>query len=132
MALLLDRLQRDELIGQARLVQPAEACGILAGQNGVVKKVYKLNNVSATPELCYLMDPSEQFRVMKELRVAGLEMVGIYHSHAASPAYPSAKDVELAFYPEVFYVIISLRLTLDPEVRAFRIQAGEIIEEAVR
>lgn len=131
MALLLDRQQRDELIGQAVAVAPAEACGILAGQNGVIKKVYKMKNVSATPELCYLMDPGEQFRVMKELRVAGLSMVGIYHSHAASPAYPSTKDVELAFYPEAFYVIISLQLPLSPEVRAFRIQAGEIIEEAL-
>ncbi|HID12037.1 MAG TPA: M67 family peptidase [Candidatus Latescibacteria bacterium] len=54
------------------------------------------------------MDPKEQIDALKDIRRLGLEMVGIYHSHVASPAYPSKRDIKLAFYPEVSYVIVSL------------------------
>jgi proteasome lid subunit RPN8/RPN11 len=49
------------------------------------------------------------FRLMREIRAAGEEFVGIYHSHPAGENRPSARDLELAYYPEVAYVIVSPR-----------------------
>jgi len=51
--------------------------------------------------------------------------VAIYHSHPTSPPYPSQTDLELAFYPEALYLIVSLVEPRHPVVRAFRIQEGE-------
>ncbi|MCM8787422.1 MAG: Mov34/MPN/PAD-1 family protein, partial [Candidatus Omnitrophica bacterium] len=101
------------------------------------KKVYKMTNVSENPETCYFMNPEEQLKVFKEMRKLGLEMIGIYHSHANSPAYPSQRDCELAFYPEADYLIISCSFNIqrsmfnEPEVRAFKITEGKIQEEKI-
>lgn len=110
---------------------PNEACGILAGQGGEVKKVYEMTNIEKSPST-FFMDAKEQLRVMKEIRNLGLEILGIYHSHVASVAYPSAHDVELAFYPEASYLIVSLKDKDNPSIRSFKIVEGKVSEEEVR
>lgn len=109
---------------------PDEACGILAGKTDSVEKVYAMINADKSPEN-FIMDPAEQLKVTKELRNLGLEMVGIYHSHVASEAYPSTRDIELAFYPEARYCIVTLKVKNNPRMRAFRIKEGKISEEEV-
>jgi protein-tyrosine-phosphatase len=90
-----------------------------------------MTNTSDNPETCYFMKPEEQLKVFKEMRQSGIEMLGIYHSHSQSPAYPSQRDCEMAFYPEVDYVIISLKDYNNPEIRAFKIIEGRIEEENI-
>jgi len=107
---------------------PNEACGILAGNQARVKKVYEMVNAQKSPET-FFMDAREQLKVMKEIRNKGEEMIGIYHSHVASLAYPSSHDVELALYPEASYVIISIKDKKNPSVRSFKIAEGKITEE---
>jgi proteasome lid subunit RPN8/RPN11 len=106
---------------------PSEACGILAGRSGNVDKVYTMTNAEPSPSF-YLMDPQEQFRVMKEIRQAGMELIGIYHSHTGSQAYPSGTDVGLAYYPEAVYLIVTLMDRKKPAARAFTIVDGTIAE----
>ncbi len=118
----------EEMIEHARKEAPLEACGILAGRKKRVEKSYPMSNTDQSPR-SYFMDPEEQLRAMKEIRNSKLEMVGIYHSHPASPAYPSARDVELAFYPELSQVIVSLQMKRNPELGSFRINEGKIIKE---
>jgi proteasome lid subunit RPN8/RPN11 len=110
---------------------PNEGCGILAGKDGKVLKVYKMTNTDKSPST-FFMEPKEQFEAMKDMRRLGMEMMGIYHSHVASPAYPSPRDVKLAFYPDVYYVIISLNDKENPQVRIFRIQEGNISEVEIK
>jgi proteasome lid subunit RPN8/RPN11 len=121
----------EKLLKQIKEEFPNEACGILAGKEGKVKNVYEMANIDKSPAT-YFMDAKEQLLVMKDMRNLGLEMVGIYHSHVASPAYPSAHDIEMAFYPEVSYVIISLNDKDNPTVRSFKIEEGKIAEEEVK
>jgi len=109
---------------------PNEACGILSGKEGRVEKIYRMTNAERSPSF-YVMDPQEQFRVMKEMRQAGQELVGIYHSHTGGRAYPSATDVDLAYYPEAVYLIISLLDKKNPMARGFRIRERKISEIAV-
>ena len=66
---------------------------------------------------------------MKRLRQMKQEMMAIYHSHTASAAYPSPVDVRLAVYPEVSYVLVSLKDQTHPEVNSYRIQDGTITRE---
>jgi len=110
---------------------PNEACGILAGKEGNVQQVYEMTNTDKSPQT-FFMDAKEQLRVTKEIRNQGKDLLGIYHSHVASEAYPSSHDVELALYPEASYVIISLKDKNNPSVRSFRIVEGEIAEEELK
>ena len=121
----------DKITEHSKKEFPNEACGILAGKGNVVGKVYAMANADKSPQ-SYFMDAKEQFKVVKEIRASGIEMTGIYHSHVASPAYPSEHDIRLAFYPEASYVIISLQDMNEPQVRSFKIIGSKIIEEEVK
>lgn len=128
-----------DIVNHAKSDYPKEACGILVGkvyfeQNQSMKKitkVYKMVNTSDNPETCYFMKPEEQLKVFKETRQLEIEMIGIYHSHSKSPAYPSQRDCEMAFYPEASYVIVSLQDFHKPEVRAFEIIESKIEEKKI-
>jgi proteasome lid subunit RPN8/RPN11 len=117
----------DQIIEHARQDLPNECCGIVASDDGAAVKVFRATNAEASP-VRYSLDPREQYRITMEIEEQGWELGAIYHSHTRSEAYPSQTDVNLAFYPEAIYLIVSLRKPDDPEVRAFRI-ADERIEE---
>ena len=65
---------------------------------------------------------------MMEIEKRGWQVAAIYHSHTRSPAYPSQTDVNLAFYPDALYMIVSLQDLEQPELRAFRIVDRQIDE----
>jgi proteasome lid subunit RPN8/RPN11 len=116
----------EEIILHCKEVYPIEACGILAGKYRVIKKVYKMTNIENS-SVSYFMDSKEQFTVMKEVRELGLEMSAIYHSHPSSDAYPSPKDINLAFYEDSLYVIVSL-IYREPIINAFEIKDKKVKE----
>jgi proteasome lid subunit RPN8/RPN11 len=115
-----------EIISHCKEVYPHEACGILAGKDNAVRKIYKMTNIEQSG-VSYLMEPKEQFETMKEMRGQVLEMTAIYHSHPSAEAYPSPKDINLAFYEDSLSVIVSL-IHAEPAIKAFKIKDG-IVEE---
>ena len=129
-SMYITNAQRNAIIAHAKREAPNEACGILAGKEGRVEKVYQMSNTDKSSKT-FFMDPQEQLKVMKEIRNLGLEMAAIYHSHLESEAYPSAHDVELAYYPETSYVIVSIKDKDNPTIRSFKIVEGKISEEEV-
>ncbi len=118
------------MIEHARKESPLECCGILSGKDGTVQKAFELRNEEQSP-IRYSMLPQEQLRVFEEMDGEALEMVGIYHSHTHTIPFPSEADVKMAFYPEVFSVIISLKEEKNPQVKAFRIQEDAIYPEEI-
>lgn len=104
--------------------RPQECCGLLSGRNGLITEVHKLRNESDKPEVRYFASPEDMFSAMRRIRESGHKLIGIYHSHPRSAAYPSAADVEMAFYPEAVYFIISLEPQV--ETRAFKIASPGI------
>ncbi|HCJ66003.1 MAG TPA: hypothetical protein DHV62_01425 [Elusimicrobia bacterium] len=129
--LYLKKTQLTEMFTHCRETFPNEACGILAGKDEQVDKIYPTKNVSPTPYTRYLIDPQEQFKIFKEIEKENLEMLAIYHSHTHTHAYPSKTDCELANYPDVFYLIISLVNPKEPVVKSYSIVDGKIKEEEV-
>lgn len=117
---------RDDMIRHAHEGLPMEVCGILGGKEGIVSVLYRVANAEASG-VHFLMDPCEQFAAMEELEAGGLEIIAFYHSHPANPAWPSVEDVRLAFWPDVFIVIVSLLDPGDPDLKAFRIVEKEIL-----
>lgn len=120
----------DEMISHCKEVYPLEACGILAGKDRVVQRVYRMTNIERS-SISYLMESREQFRVMKEMRDLSLEMIAIYHSHPHADAYPSPKDISLAFYHDSLYVIVSL-MHENPLIKVFEIKNGVATEVALQ
>ena len=116
----------DDIIAQALEEQPRECCGLLGGRDGDAQSRYALTNRSPQPETQYFAAPEDLFVAMRQMRAAGEELTAIYHSHPRSAAYPSQTDIELAFYPQAVYLII----TLEPQVemRAFRINGQDVNE----
>ncbi len=120
-----------QMLTQAKALAPIEDCGILAGSNGKVEKLYKMTNVDNS-RTHYMMEPKEQFATAKDIRSAGLEMLAIYHSHPETPARPSAEDIRLALTQNVIYVIVSLQNTNGSAVKGFYISGTNITEVPIR
>ncbi len=127
----------EEMLKHLRSVYPEEGCGLLGGQDGQILKHYPTTNVEPeNKQIRYLIEPREQLAAEEELDEQGLELVAIYHSHPKTQARPSPTDVRTAYYPDAFYVLVSLADFDSPIVRAYKIvkpdpwgETGEIIEK---
>lgn len=127
MTLRLPRDFADAIVEQARAEHPNEACGVLAGSDGAATKIFPMTNAERSPVI-YRIEPKEQLRVFNQIEDEGLELVGIYHSHTRSAAYPSHTDVSLAYYPEAVYLIVSIADADEADLRGYRILEGRITE----
>ena len=124
----LEKQYVDQMIAHSLEDNPNECCGILAGPQGNVVKLYRMANTEHSPYR-YNMDAKELFLTYREIEDKKWDLVAIYHSHTHSPAYPSTTDVRLATWPDSYYLIVSLRDPPRPVLRAFRIVDGKIAEE---
>jgi proteasome lid subunit RPN8/RPN11 len=110
---------------------PDEACGLLGGVPGSEEALtcYSTTNVAASAKL-YTVDPKEHLRADRDAEGRGQEIIGVFHSHTHTDAYPSPTDVAQAPDPNWHYVLVSLRDT-HPVVRSYAIMDGRIEEESV-
>jgi proteasome lid subunit RPN8/RPN11 len=128
---VLERKYADEIIAQAREETPNECCGVLAGRDGRVERLFRAVNAEKSPYR-YNVDPHDLLRIYRECDAKGWDFLAIYHSHTHTEAYPSPTDVRLAAWPESIYIIVSLTDPENPALRAFRIQDGRVSEEELR
>jgi proteasome lid subunit RPN8/RPN11 len=116
------------IVEHAKREAPRECCGVISGRDGLPIRLYETRNVAEGNRL-YEIDPAQLIELeFQELPRSETEIVAIYHSHPASPAYPSATDVELAFWPGAVYLICSLADASQPTINGFRIRDGAIDE----
>src|SRR4029079_19503163 len=109
----------DEMVAHAREDLPDECCGMIGGRDGEATSVVRVENAAHSP-LRYEMDPQSKSDALKQIEDAGDELIGIYHSHTRSAAYPSQTDVnEARMWPEQAYVIVSLEDEEAPDVKAY-------------
>jgi proteasome lid subunit RPN8/RPN11 len=104
---------------------------MIASTDGIAQKVYPIRNASDSP-VNYEMDPQEQLHAMLDIEDNGWDLGAIYHSHTRTRAYPSQTDIGLAFYPDALQIIVSLAEFDRPEIRAFRIEDGQVTEAPIR
>ena len=124
-----------EMIEHCRREYPNEACGYLAGKNGRITHVFPIFNDAQSPTF-YEMNTGGQLKAQKEIHLDGLEHLANYHSHVATEAYPSRRDIDRATVVQDFfdghYVLVTLKERGRPSARAFRIQDGSVAEEELR
>ena len=119
-----------EIIQHLAAEKPLEGCGILSGQDGQPVRFFPARN-EARSETFYNIAPEDLFRIMRQIDRSGETLWGIVHSHPATPAYPSSTDIRLAFYPDVYYLIVSLADPERPDLRAFTIRDGQVTEHPI-
>jgi len=117
-----------ELWKLARQDHWGESCGLLAGREGLITRIFPAANVAANPATSYEIAPEELFRLTREIRAASLEFLGIYHSHPNGKNEPSPRDIEHAYYPDAAYFIVSPLPDAPQPVRAFSIRDGRVTE----
>ena len=119
------------MVAHGKACHPQEACGFLAGKPGEATAFIPIENTDHST-VSYLMDPKQQMKAFKKMRDENLDLIGIFHTHVASPATPSQKDRSMAFYPEVSYVIASLADMAKPDVRSWRLENGKESAEELK
>jgi len=128
--LTLTSAQRDTMVATCIRALPDEGCGLLVGTpDGVVDEIVPSVNVAASAKI-YEIDPKVLLRTYRQAEDRGLEVIGVFHSHTHSAAYPSPTDIRQAPDPSWHYVLVSLAV-LPTDVRSYRIVDGVVTEEDI-
>ncbi|MGO9877031.1 MAG: Mov34/MPN/PAD-1 family protein [Acidimicrobiia bacterium] len=134
--LRLNETQYATILGSCYDGLPDEACGLLTGplaadgsSTGALSEARPCRNADASART-YTVDPRDMLAAGRAAEARGEEIVGVWHSHTHTDAYPSTTDVRQAVDPTWWYVIVSLRDEA-PVLRAYRIAGGVIAESAV-
>lgn len=136
MPLSLRKDVRDSLENWVRSGYPNETCGLLIGASheGVAvtaRAVLARNLNQERARDRYELDPMDQLAAEAAARAAGLEVIGVWHSHPDHPARPSETDRMMA-WPQWYYLIISVSNESIEDVRAWQLNHnGEFEEEAI-
>ncbi len=116
----------DELIAHAREAFPNECCGLIIGTSESVECAVRARNLREGPT-GYLIHPADHFAAIRTARLAGLSVIGAYHSHPASPPLPSETDIAEATSPAFAHLIVwPGSRDVPAAVRAFHLAPGTI------
>ena len=108
------------IVDEAETAYPRECCGLLVGRNNsptscVVTRIVTSPNLAEGPGTDrFEIDPQIRFNVMKELdqpeNIDGPRhrIIGHYHSHPDHPAQPSETDLQMAYEPDLIWMITSV------------------------
>ncbi len=116
------------MLAHARREPSAECCGLLAGRDGEITRIFPATNAAENRAASYEIAPQEIFERIREMRAEGIEMLGIYHSHPNGRNEPSPRDIGQAYYAEATYFIVSPLDGAEKPVRAFSIRDGCVTE----
>jgi proteasome lid subunit RPN8/RPN11 len=127
----LEKKYADKMIDHGRREAANECCGILAGTNDHIIKIYQTTNAAHSPSR-YRTDPQEMLAIYEEIRENKWQILGIYHSHTQTSAYPSTTDIKCAVLSGPIYFILSMKNPDQPVIRGFRILEGMVTETELR
>jgi proteasome lid subunit RPN8/RPN11 len=111
----------------AEAAYPDECCGLLVGRGKgpdgcqVDRVVATANVIEGDRRRGFEIDPQVQFDLLRSLRGKAGRIVGHYHSHPDHPPFPSERDLQMAFEPELFWIIVSVNGGQAGEARGHRI-----------
>lgn len=119
---------RKAMIAHARRARPHECCGLLIGTARECLFAVAMRNVASDPAVRYRIDDRAHIELRRVLRQCSPPLIirGVYHSHPAGDAVPSAADIAEALYPEWLHVIVGLG-PRTPRTGAFRIRNGRVV-----
>ncbi|MCA0453116.1 MAG: M67 family metallopeptidase [Chloroflexi bacterium] len=113
------------IIDHAQRNLPNECCGVIIGVGIEAHEVVPVPNIATEPELHYRMDDRVLTELFFRTQRDNKAIIGFYHSHPTSEPVPSRTDVALASYPDMAYVIASLRGE-EARLAAWSIKPGQV------
>lgn len=127
---------REKLEELASAGYPYESCGLLLGESAdgecQVERVTRARNLNTErPAERYELDPDDFAAADREARAAGLDIVGIWHTHPDHPARPSETD-RAAAWSGWAYVIISVSRDGVQDLRSWRLNGEDFEEESIQ
>ena len=100
----------DVLVKHARNNTPNESCAILFGRiendHFTVKDVFLTKNIQDSP-VNFTMSNEDLIKGYEEAEKRNLDVIGIFHSHPDSSAYPSLTDQKYMEINPVPWIIFS-------------------------
>ena len=109
-AVILSKSQVQILVNHARKSIPNESCAMLFGNtiNGevLVDEVFLTKNIENSP-VNFTISPEELIAAYDTAEKKKLSVIGIFHSHPDSVAYPSSTDKKYMEINPVTWVIFS-------------------------
>ena len=102
--------QLKQIYAHAKETYPSECCGFLLGDfiaGGLVRQIRRTTNQNTDRTDRFIISGEEFAAAQFVADEAGLEIIGVYHSHPDWPPIPSQTDMESA-WEEVYYLITSI------------------------
>lgn len=128
--LSLSSVHRDAIVATCVRALPNEGCGLMLGTpEGLVTEIVPSPNVAESAKV-YEVDSRVLLDAYRRADADGLLILGVFHSHTHSEAYPSATDVAQAPDPTWHYLVVSLR-EVPSVLRSFHILDGTVEEEEI-
>ena len=103
----------DVMVAHAEKTFPNECCGAMLGSiDGDEKKVLKAvtieNSYTGEQGARYELRPEDLLEADRQARAAGMDLIGIFHSHPDCDAYFSKTDLENSC-PWYSFVVLSIK-----------------------
>jgi proteasome lid subunit RPN8/RPN11 len=108
--IIITESQKKILSNHANNEKPNESCAILFGivdsQKTTVKEIFLTENIERSP-VNFTISNEQLINCYKTAEEKKTEVVGIFHSHPNSEAYPSETDRKFMYSNPVVWVIYS-------------------------
>ena len=108
--IIISESQKKTLVNHANNEKPNESCailfGIVNGQKTIVKEIFLTKNIDESP-VNFTISNEQLIKCYKTAEEKKMEVVGIFHSHPNSEAYPSNTDKKFMYSNPVVWVIYS-------------------------
>ena len=129
--IIITESQKKTLSNLAHLEKPNESCAILSGTtNGkkkFVKEVFITKNIEESP-MNFTISNEQLILAYNMAEEKRMDIVGIFHSHPNSEAYPSETDRKFMSINPVVWVIYS---GLTDDFKAYMLES-DILEVPIR
>ncbi len=122
----LPRTIVNKILAHAQQSAEYEICGFISQKDENIFRSYPIENTAYEPAKFFRMDAKAQIDAMRAMRENNEKLFAIYHSHPSTDAYPSAIDIRDAQYPEVNFIIVSLKTKGVLDLRAYRIRQQQV------
>lgn len=112
---------------------PHECCGFLLGQESPchreIEEILEVDNrVAANAARRFSISPRDYMKAERRALAAGLQLIGVYHSHPLHPAVPSIHDLRVAL-PTFSYAIVSVYADGLACIRSWQLNENQIFSE---
>ena len=125
--IILSQSNKKLLTEHAIKERPNESCAILFGKNNHVRRIFFTKNIEESPTH-FTISNKELIKAYNIAEKEDMEMIGIFHSHPESEAYPSNTDKKFMISNPVTWIIYSV---INNEFKAYFLNS-KVIEIPIK